>query len=361
MTAPNRIITSNESLKDAMRQMDSERIKLLLVIDNENRFIAPLSMGDIQRFYLQHNSFNATVGEVVKNRKSIVASLAHSRHDIKKEMQEKRLEAMPILTSDNHLVRIIEWNEIIDEKPPVTHIDVPVVIMAGGKGTRMQPLTHVIPKPLIPLGDKSILEHIIKNYADAGCNKFWISINYKAEMIQHYMNQLDTSTLDISYLYEKEFQGTAGSLHLLTSKVNGPIIVCNCDILIESDYFAILEHHKTSQNELTAIAAVHEREVPYGVFECGHDGVLEKLEEKPTYSYLVNTGMYILESHLLSDIPKQGVFHMTDLINFIQARGGKVGIYPISQGSWFDIGNWDDYRKVCRKLNLDEIFSAHTH
>ena len=347
---PERRIHPTGSLLEAMAQMDQERVKLLLVVDHDDKFLAPLSMGDIQRYYLEHNHFNASAADVIADRESLVARVGEGRAEIERRMRQHRLEAMPVLGDAEKLDSVIEWSDI-GKVPKQPSVAAPVVVMAGGKGTRMQPLTHVIPKPLIPLGERTILERILWGYADAGAREFWISINYKGDMIRHHLAETAPSDWQLGYLEETQYQGTAGSLHLLKGKVKETFVVCNCDILIEESLSAVMKHHVAKGNELTVIAAVHEQAVPYGVLECSTGGALTGFTEKPVFTYLVNTGAYILEPELLDEIPTTGEFHMTELIAKIHARGGRVGIYPISDGSWLDVGTWDEYRKACSHHN----------
>jgi dTDP-glucose pyrophosphorylase len=352
MNQSSRQIPDTASLRDAMVRMDAQRVKLLFVVEPSGRFVAPISMGDIQRYYLEHNHFNTNVGAVVLGRESYVANALEPRGKVEELMRRLRLEAMPIIGNDGKISEVIEWSDLVGYCPTPTQIQVHVVVMAGGKGTRMQPLTNVIPKPLVPLGEHTILEHIIANYARSGCRRFWLSVNYKSEMVRRHMENRSPDLWQIDYVHEKHFMGTAGSLHLMKNRIVETFFVCNCDILIEDSHAEMLAHHKERGNELTAVAAIREQAVPYGVFKCESGGKLINLVEKPSFTYLVNTGMYILEPHLLDEIPGEGVFHMTDLITAIRTRGGAVGIYPVSEGSWLDLGTWDEYHRACRRLGL---------
>ena len=239
--------------------------------------------------------------------------------------------------------------DLFEEKrstlPEDKKLNLPVVIMAGGRGTRLAPLTNVWPKPLIPVNQKTIVEDIMDRFVEVGCNDFYLSVNYKAEVIQQYFDNLNYPFYKITYIREKKPLGTAGSLYLLKDKIQSTFFVSNCDILIEEDYAAIYEYHRTHQNEITIVAAIKSFSIPYGTIETGDGGQLKSIQEKPEFSFKINTGMYILEPNLLQEIPKNNFLHITTLIEKLHQEGRKVGVFPVSEGSWKDIGNWEEYIK----------------
>lgn len=347
----NRIIQKNAVLLSAFKQMDKIDKKLLLVIDEE-KFINILSVGDIQRAIIKNISLNTPLSQILrKNTK--VAKSTDSIEDIKKEMIRNRTECMPVVDDYQNLIDVIFWEDVFDEneKGILYNLKLPVIIMAGGKGTRLKPITNILPKPLIPVGEKTILENIMDRFKNVGCNEFYISVNYKAEMIKHYFDTLNNFDYKITYLEEEKPLGTAGSLYLLKDKISKTFFVSNCDIIIDTDYSDILKYHEDNHNELTIIAALKHYPIPYGTIETGVNGLLESLIEKPELTFKINSGMYILEPHLLNEVPKNEFFHITDLIENIQKRKGKVGVFPVSEGSWKDIGEWDKYQQTRMKIN----------
>jgi len=217
--------------------------------------------------------------------------------------------------------------------------------MAGGRGTRLAPLTNIWPKPLIPVNEKTIIEDIMDKFVEVGCNKFYLSVNYKAEVIKQYFENLNSSYYQISYIQEEKPLGTAGSLYLLKDKIHSAFFVTNCDILIDEDYTAIYDYHKANHNEITMVAAIKSFPIPYGTIETKEGGQLNSIQEKPELSFKINTGMYILEPNLLKEIPENEFLHITTLIEKLHQEGRKVGVFPVSEGSWSDIGNWEEYIK----------------
>ena len=258
---------------------------------------------------------------------------------------------MPVLDDKGNLVRVYEWNELFDIEHNTNNrkkITLPVVIMAGGKGTRLKPITNVIPKPLVPVGDKTILEVIMDQFEGIGCKKFYMSVNYKADMMEYYLSQLDHK-YDIEFFMEDKPMGTIGSVALLKDKIITPFFVSNCDIIIDQDYREVYNYHCHNKNDITIISAIKGLQIPYGVVETSADGIMTELREKPELTYMVNTGVYILQPDLINEIPDNSFYHITDLINSVKQKGGKVGCFPVSEKSWTDIGDWQGYMSLIHK------------
>jgi dTDP-glucose pyrophosphorylase len=335
------VIDIDASVFSALRKMDELHHKLLLVYQSD-LFINILSIGDIQRAIIGNYNLNESIRGILR-KNTRLASISHTFEDIKAMMIEHRMEICPILNEDNMVVDVVFWSDLFPSKSSVLgKFDIPVVIMAGGIGSRLRPLTYVLPKPLIPINNKTFLEEIFDRFSQHGCKSFFISLNYKADLIQYYISQLDLP-LRIDYFIEENPSGTAGSLALLKNVINETFFVSNCDILIDQDYYEILLYHKRAKNDLTIVSVIKQIPIEYGTIESGDDGILEQLVEKPSLTIKINSGMYVLEPHLLNLIPDDRLFHITDLIEVIQSANGRVGVFPISEKSWIDIGNWKEY------------------
>lgn len=348
-------ISSSATIQDALKQMDRGDRKLLIVIENDD-FRSLVSIGDIQRAILKDKPLDTHISSILRNE----IKIAHPGDDyskIKEVMKNYRMEFIPVVGLNNKLEEVIFWEDVIDddEKHLVSKLNFPVIIMAGGKGTRLKPITNIIPKPLIPIGEKPILEWIINSFNDVGVKDFYLTVNYKQEMIRSYFDGLPNRTYRLKFFEESKPLGTAGSLHLLKNEIDSTFFVTNCDILIKDDYSEMMKYHKENENELTAICAVKHFEIPYGTLEFGENGILQRLKEKPEYNFFINAGMYILEPHLLEEIPEYEFFHITTLMEKILQRNGKVGVFPVSEGSWMDIGQWDEYNKTSQKLGFEGI------
>lgn len=340
-----RSIGLNNTLLEALHQMDKQKVKMLFVFDNEH-FISILTVGDIQRAIVKNIALEAPVAQVVDRNKKF----AHTNEPmdvIREKMLHLRAECMPVLDENGELVDVIFWRDLFEKEETDLRpkIDLPVVIMAGGKGTRLKPITNVIPKPLVPVGDKTILEVIMDQFEAIGCQKFYMSVNYKADIMKYYLSQLEHK-YDIEFFMEDKPLGTIGSVSLLKGKITTPFFVSNCDSINEQDYRDVWDYHVQNHNDMTIVTMVKSFKIPYGVIETGADGLMSALKEKPEQTYQVNTGVYILNPDLINEIPEGEFFHITHLMEKVQARGGRVGCFPVSEQSWKDMGEWPEYLKM---------------
>lgn len=333
------------NILQALKQMDAVSHKLLIVT-KDGYYYSMLSIGDIQRAIIKGISMNHPVSEILRKNVT-VARIDDERDSVEQYIKEHKTEYMPIVDVNNNVVDIVFWDELFHSN--IGHrtegFNLPVVIMAGGKGTRLRPLTNVLPKPLIPIGEQTMMEDIMDRFVECGCHDFYVSVNYKADTIKRYLNSLDKPQYHVTYFQEDKPLGTAGSLHLLKDKIKDTFFVSNCDIIIDEDYGEILKYHRENQNEITVVAAIKNLAIPYGTLETKEEGLLSDIKEKPDYTFKINTGMYILDPQLLYEIPQGEFYHITTLIEKLMKEGRRVGVYPINEGSWTDIGNWEEYLK----------------
>ena len=343
------LINEEASIFSAIKQMDESKSKLLIV-SNNRMFVSLLSIGDIQRSIIKNIPMDSSISVILRTEVT-VAHVGDDLNSIKLIMKERRNEFMPIIDDTNYIVNVIFWSDLFEEKNNTNKVkfNLPVIIMAGGKGSRLRPLTNVLPKPLIPIGNQTMLEDIMDRFVQCGCHDFYLSLNYKADFIKQYLSNIKNSNYNINYFQEDKPSGTAGSLCLLKGKINTTFFVTNCDIIIDDDYSQILEYHKKNGNEITIVSAIKNIPIPYGTLETGEDGLLKSIKEKPNLTYKINTGMYILEPYLLNEIPKNEFYHITFLIEKLRKEGRKVGVFPINEGSWTDVGNWKEYYKFLEK------------
>lgn len=343
----NIIVDSIKTIIQTMKMMDDARTKSLLVFEGD-RFVGMITNGDLQRAIIANKPFNTPISTLIDNANKKYARQGDDIQQIKEWMKEVRAEYMPVLDAEGNLADVIFWDDVLsdtkaeDNRPK---IDLPVVIMAGGKGTRLKPITNVIPKPLVPVGDKTILEVIMDQFEGIGCQKFYMSVNYKADMMKYYLSQLDHK-YDIEFFMEDKPLGTIGSVSLLKGKITTPFFVSNCDSINEQDYRDVWDYHVQNHNDMTIVTMVKSFKIPYGVIETGEDGLMTALKEKPEQTFQVNTGVYILNPNLIEDIPEGEFFHITHLMERVQARGGRVGCFPVSEHSWKDMGEWPEYLKM---------------
>lgn len=330
---------------NALKLMDAIERKLLIVCDGA-LFIGVLSIGDIQRAIINKISLDEPVEHYMR-KDFIYAKTGDSIEDIKYIMKRERIECMPIVDENGLLKRVLEWDEIFSESPAADNVlNLPVVIMAGGKGERLKPLTNFFPKPLIPVSQKTIIEEIMDRFVSFSCNRFYLSVNYKAELISEYFNNLSNENYHISYIKEDTPSGTAGSLALLKGQIYTTFFVSNCDILVEADLASLVKYHKDNNNAATMVSAVKDYSIPYGILETSSNGELTEIKEKPEIVYQVNAGLYVLEPIVFDYIKENEFLNITDLMLKLKENGMTVGVFPVSEKSWKDMGNWSEYLKM---------------
>ena len=341
------------SIVEAMQRISQNQHGILFVVDEEKHLHGSLTDGDIRRWLVKTGDLKAKISKVMF--KSPTYILESDNEKASEIMKRKTITALPVLSIDKTVIYILFASEksAINKKSSHNLKGVPVIIMAGGKGTRLYPYTKILPKPLIPIGDVPIIERIINSFCEYNVNNFYIPVNYKKGMIKSYFNDL-APNYSITYIEEDKPLGTAGSLKLINRNFDCPVIVTNCDILIDADYADIYKYHRESGNKLTIVSALKKITVPYGVLNTGKNGVIKSMEEKPSLSYFVNTGMYILEPDILSRIPDDTFFHMTDLADLLMKNQQQVGMYPVSEEAFLDMGELEEMSRMEEKLSIKE-------
>jgi len=338
-------IEQKEPLREAIKKMDENGMGFIFLKDDKDKVTSIITDGDFRRAILDGGALSDS-SDKIGNKKFLFVTGETTAETIDDLFSKKKLRVLPLL-EDGKLTKLITpQNDKTEIKERVDSLkNMPVVIMAGGKGTRMKPFTHILPKPLIPLGEKSILELIMDQYKKYGVEDFYLTVNFKKNLIKAFFedNEEDYS---IKYIEENKPLGTAGSLRLLKNKLTSPFFVSNCDIIIKGEYDKMYQFHKKGGYDLTLIGSMQHMTVPYGVCTIENGGDLDEIIEKPSYDFLVNTGMYILNPDVIEFIPEDTFFHITYLMEELQKNGKKVGVFPVSEKSWLDVGQWTEYKKA---------------
>jgi dTDP-glucose pyrophosphorylase len=351
------LVQPHEALLDVLKKIDLGSRGVAIVVGEHKKLLGIITDGDIRRFILARGDLSSTI-EPIYNKAPKYGLNHQSAEQFKDFMLTHEIDVLPVLNEFMQVVDAIFLNDFLCvEAGALAHRsnalkDVPVVIMAGGAGTRLYPYTKILPKPLMPMGDKPISEHIIERFLRYGCEQFYFSVNYKANMIKAYYADLDKD-YQIQYIQEDEPLGTAGSLYLLKDKIDKTFFVVNCDIIINIDYQKLYEFHKKMGNKITLVGALKNYQIPYGVMEVSEaDNRLAKLVEKPVYNFLTNTGMYILEPQVLGFLPENKFYHITHLLEEMLKSGEKIAVYPVHGDCWLDMGQLEEMQDMMHKLNI---------
>lgn len=339
------LINKDVTIESALERIDENGYGVVYVVD-EKQLVGVLTDGDIRRYLLKDQNLKKAISAMMNT--SYVFIDEDCDKVTKSFFKEHKILSVPVIDELKNIVKIFFYNgECAEYK---VEIKVPVVIMAGGKGTRLKPYTNVLPKPLIPINEKTITEHILDRFLKFGCDDFYMIVNYKKNLIKAYF-QDPSLEYNMTFIDEEKFMGTGGGLKLLSGKIDSTFVLTNCDILVEANYKKIVERHKKNENILTMVCARKSVEIPYGTVDVDEDGNIQKLIEKPTYHILTNTGFYIIEPEFLEQIPKDEFVHITDVIQKCLNEGKKVGTYLIDEKSWLDMGQFDELEHMKDVLN----------
>lgn len=336
------IIDENITLINAVKVIDRNGRGIAFICKN-NKLRAVLSDGDIRRYILNKGNMEEEVKHVANYKPKYLKT--GSSLNIKKYLSDNRITAVPVVDEQGGIVKI--WLKNGEEVCDIKKINIPVVIMAGGKGTRLYPYTQILPKPLIPIGQKTITEHIMDRFIKVGCMNITMIVNYKKRFIETYF--AEDSGYFVKFVEEEQYFGTGGGLKLLKD-IDQTFFMTNCDILLEADYTDIYEKHKSEKNIITMVCANKKVVIPYGTVERDVSGKYSRLTEKPTFSFLINTGFYVIEPEFLKRIPDNTFVHITDIIHKCAAEGENIGVYEVEENAWMDMGQMDELEKMKSRL-----------
>lgn len=341
------LVSPSTPMLQAIKIIDVSSLQIALVVDGEGRLKGTVTDGDIRRGLLKGITLERHVSEVM-NQSPTVARLNDGKENILSLMKTKELRQIPVLDDSGVVVGV----EFLDELIQLRKRDNRVVLMAGGVGSRLRPLTDECPKPLLKVGSKPILETIIENFIEYGFHCFTLSVNYKAEMLKDYFGDGSRWGVEISYLHEGKAMGTAGPLGLLPEKPSQPILVMNGDLLTKVNFQQLLDYHQEQVAQATMCVREYTFQIPYGVAKMEKHRLID-IEEKPVQQYFVSAGIYVLEPGTLNLIPADAYFDMPDLFKRIIAKRMEVATFPIRE-YWLDIGRMEDLERA--KGEYPEVF-----
>lgn len=339
------LVLKNYSLGQALKKMNKNGRKCCVIVDKHHRLVGTLSDGDIRKVILKTSNLKLNVIRFCNRKPKYVVEGKYNNFQIKNLFLKGKYDLIPVLDKNKVVKNVLLWHVFFDNKKKVEKkINAKVVIMAGGKGSRLDPLTRILPKPLVPINNQAIIEHITSRFLKYGMKNFFFTIRYKMKIIKAYFSDSKIN-YKIKYLEEKKPLGTAGGLQKLYGKIKSSFFVTNCDVLINVNLANFFEFHKKKKLDISLITSSQKYTVPYGVCELNPSGRLKKITEKPKLNYFVNAGMYLMEPKVLKLIPKNEYFDMNNLIQKAIEKNYKVGVYPIGEKDWVDIGQLEEYKK----------------
>lgn len=333
------------TISEAMQKIDGNAYGILFLVDECDVLQGCITDGDIRRFLLSGGKMDAAAMDAANRRPKAARTIDEAR-----QLYHKRdYVVIPVLEENGSIIDLYSGEPGETASKPRKSLKIPVVINAGGKGTRLDPFTRVLPKPLIPVGDLPIIEHIMKEYQSYDCNEFHIIVNYKRDLMKAYFAD-NENHYNITWYDEMIPLGTGGGLSLLRGKLKGTFFFANCDALLTTNYESMLKFHKENGNTITMVCAYKNINIPYGVVEMGINGTIKGMREKPLMSFLTNTGIYIVEPEVIEDMENNVTIGFPDIVEKERQKGKRVAAFPVSENDWMDMGQLPELEKMRVKL-----------
>lgn len=342
------LIAPTTSLREALATIDRGGGQIALVVDPSGRLLGTLSDGDARRGLLRGLELSARADEAM-HRNPTTVSRREDRASILALMRQQGLHQIPVVDESGIVVGL----ELVDDFLAVSARSNWVVVMAGGLGKRLEELTRDVPKPMLRVGNRPLLETILRSFASSGLRRFYLAVNYKAEQIERHFGDGSALGVEIRYLREQKRLGTAGALSLLPEAPSEPFVVTNADLLTREDHARMLDRHIESKAAATMAVREYEMQVPFGVV-TERDGEIESIEEKPVQRFVVSAGMYVLSPEVLPLVPPDQFFDMPSLFDAVSRAGKRTRSHQIN-GYWLDIGRMPDYERA--NLDFPNVFA----
>jgi dTDP-glucose pyrophosphorylase/predicted transcriptional regulator len=348
------LVVPQTTIKGAMQKLKETSERILFVVNKKDKLLGTVTDGDIRTGLINGLDFVQPIRKVMYRRfVAVKTGTPDIQRVVKQLMVDNKIEQIPVLDESGVITDVFLWTDLLGKRKSVTAnkiLENAVVVMAGGKGTRLDPFTRILPKPLIPIGNKPIIELIMESFYQYGFHRFVYSLNYKKEYIKLFLKE-NKSPYQVSWVEEDNYMGTAGSLALLKNRVKDTFFVTNCDSLLRVDYQDVLKWHRENKAIMTILGCHNEVKIPFGVLQS-HNGILEKILEKPVHDMIINTGVYVMEPKVISYMNRKKKMDMNELIEVL-VKKEKVVVYPI-YGGWVDIGQWEEYKKSVEQFSLSD-------
>lgn len=340
------LVNKDIRLLTALKKLNKSGEKTLIIVNSENKLLGTISDGDIRNKLLKNNNLNNKIDTIFNKKPTFLIENKFNKEDIEKIFLNKQFDIIPIVNNKHIVVDYISWSNFFKNKKKKYQFKKieTLIVMAGGEGTRLKPFTNLLPKPLIPIKGKPIIDLILEKFNELNIKNFIFSIKSKAKILKAYLAEKNYK--QVKFLEEQKPLGTVGSLFLLKNKIKKDFLLTNCDILADINLENFYNFHNRNKNYITLVVSAKKLSLPYGVCELNDNGVLNGIKEKPAYNFFVNIGLYLINPKALQFIPNNRFFHMTDLIKVLKKKKLNVGAYPIQDDEWLDVGQWNEYKKA---------------
>ncbi len=335
----------DDSIENTIKKISDSGQKCV-VVHKKKKLIGTISDGDIRKVIVKNVDIRSSINKYFNKNPKFLIEHQYTEKDIKNYFNKYNLDIIPVVDKKNIIKIVIDRNYFFENKIIKTKkIRVPVVIMAGGRGTRLKPITNVIPKPLVPYKGVPIIEQILNDFFNQGFKDFYLTLNFKSKIIETYVKEIKKNNMKINIAREIIPRGTASSLKLFKNKIKNDFIVTNCDVLFNVNYENLIKFHKKSKNFITLVGAKKKIKIPYGVCKVKSKNILKKIEEKPDFEFIVSTGLYVVNNKAMKFIPPSKEYNFDKLISDAVNKNLKISIFEIDDKSWIDVGDWAGFKK----------------
>ncbi len=338
-------VSKDINIRDSLISLNNGGIQALLVINQDDTFAGIITDGDIRRHLLKDGNLDSSIGSMIK--KDSTVSMTEDEDDLNDIFKRNKINHIPILNKRNQIIALAMRTDLNNKSLKNTNSS--IVVMAGGKGSRLAPLTNIIPKPLIPIGYSTIVEKIFDSFVNQGFNNFKLIINYKKELIRSYFNELEHS-YKLEFLEESKFLGTIGGIKEFAKKLTDNFVVTNCDVVTDINYHKFFKHHIKKEAYLSILGLKKSTKVPYGVLKLDEKSDVTGIQEKPKQTHTIMTGIYIINKKALDFIPDGVEFGMDELIEKLISNNKVVTSFVIEDG-WYDMGQFSEYKKLLMHID----------
>lgn len=336
------LIKTNSTIQDALVKLQNSSLKCLIVTNKKNILLGTINDGDVRRAILKNAKLSSKIVKYYKKNCYFIRYREISKINTSEKLKKLKINLIPIVDKNKKVIDYVADNVNLTNPSSKNNKKIEVIIMAGGLGTRLKPYTNILPKPLLPFRNKTIIENVISKFTTNGLDKFIISLNYKNILIKSFFKELNPN-FKVSFLEENKPLGTAGVLYKLKNK-NRNYIISNCDVIFDIDHNDLIKFHEKKKFDITLVASVQKDKIPYGVCKVQNNR-LQNIVEKPEKNYLANTGLYLVNSKVFKLIKKNDNVSFVDLINKAVSKKMNIGVYPIPSNAWIDLGQSIDFMR----------------